>query len=91
VPNPITTTGLSSGSVATNFQSGQTTRDWIESHNAGISAQWPSGNSLKTTWTSVAGPEEVTTVRWPDETDAAFMVRHKGDYVTAMTGALPVP
>jgi hypothetical protein len=89
--NPITTAGLGSGSVSTTHQSGESTRDWIEAHNTAIEPQSASGDKLTTTWTSASGLEKVETFRLPNEDDETFILRHENDYLTAMTGALPIP
>jgi hypothetical protein len=91
VSNPITTTGVAGGPITTTYQSGQTTREWVDTHNAAVGSSTPSGNKLTTTWTSSAGAQEVITNRLQDESDAAFLARHQIDYLTGMTSAPPVP
>jgi hypothetical protein len=91
VSNPINTTGLSGGDVSTTHKSGQTTRDWVDDHNTAVEGTSPDGDTLKTTWTSAAGAESVTTTRMLDEDDEHFLARHEIDYLTGMVGAPPVP
>ncbi len=89
--NPITTSGLQGGDVATDHQSGQSTRQWVDAHDAAIDAAGPKGDKLTTTWTSASGPQSVVTTRWLDEDDAHFLARHEGEYLPAMNAEPPIP
>lgn len=89
--NAITTTGLTGGSVSTPHQSGQSTREWIDAHTAAVDQGTPKNDTLTTTWTSLAGPEQVVTIREPGESDALFLARHEAAYCAEMVTAPPVP
>lgn len=89
--NPITTSGLNGPDISTYHESGQTTREWLESHDKALDTSVPDGDKLTTTWTSAIGPESVSTTRLPDEDDGEFLARHEYEYALAMIGAAPVP
>jgi hypothetical protein len=89
MPNPITTSGLSSGDVSTQHQSGQTTSEWIEEHLENLDAESPAGDTLTTTWTSGAGREQKVTQRQQAESDKDFIQRHRIDFLLSMIEAPP--
>jgi hypothetical protein len=89
--NPITTSGLKGGDVATDHHSGETTQEWVEAHDVAVGAAVPSSDKLTTTWTSAGGPQSTETTRWPDETDEHFVKRHEAGYTDAMVAQPPIP
>jgi hypothetical protein len=89
--NPITTSGLNSGSVSTQHQSAQTTGEWVRSHCESLDSETPAGNTLTTEWTSAGGKEQTVTTRKAGESDATFMARHEAEFATDMTDAPPIP
>jgi hypothetical protein len=91
VSNPITTSGLTGPDISTSQQSGQSTQDWVVKHSTSLDDAEPDGDKLTTTWTSAAGPEEVSTERLTGETDEHFLARHELAYATSMISAPPVP
>jgi hypothetical protein len=91
VSNPITTSGVTGPDISTYHQSGQTTRDWVDDHTKSVDQAVPDGDKLTTTWTSAAGPEEVSTTRHEGEDDEEFLARHEYEYATAMGNAPPIP
>ena len=91
MPNPITTSGLQGGDVATDHQPGQTTQQWVADHDTAIEAAGPKGDKLTTTWTSASGAQSTETTRLPDEDDEHFLARHEAAYFRAMGTEPPIP
>jgi hypothetical protein len=89
--NPISTSGLKSGLVSTNHLSGESTQAWVGRHSTSVELSKPSGNTLKTTWTSANGPQTVSTDRAPNESDESFLLRHILDYSDGMVSEPPIP
>ncbi len=88
--HPITTSGLDSGTISTEHQSGQTIGEWVGAHCETLDAGTPTGDILSTEWTSASGPEKTVTNRRPGESDGAFSSRHKAQFVIAMVDAPPI-
>ena len=91
--NPITTSGLKSGSQVT-YKGGHTTRDWVRSHNNAITGQEVAGDLLVTTWMSKNGMQTCATSRNtgpPEQPDSEFILLHIAQYTTDMISEKPIP
>jgi hypothetical protein len=88
--NSISTSGLNSGTVSTEHQSGQTVHDWVTDHCASVDGDGPGGNKLTTEWMSAGGKESVETDRKQGEDDETFLQRHEAAFLLEMLDAPPV-
>ena len=89
--NPITTSGVRNGPISTTAHSGETTQVWIDRHSTSVESSQPTGNTLKTTWTSASGAQSVSTTRAANESDESFLLRHILDYTGGMVSQPPIP
>jgi hypothetical protein len=88
---PITTEGMSGGSISTSYQPTESTRDWVSRHtDALVASSRPAGNKLTTTWESATGPKSIFTDREAGESDEDFTHRHILAFMLVMLENPPV-
>lgn len=84
----IRTTGLEGGDLVTNYQAGETVRDWVGRHSDAYKNLDPDSTVLRSEWPV---GQSKTTTQQPGESPSLHHARHWNEVVTAMQTNPPDP
>jgi hypothetical protein len=90
MPNSIETTGTNDDPQSTQYESGQSVRDWVSRHIENVSFASSSEQTLESTWMASGGKRSVTTERTSGESDTEFVERHQIEMLLEMLEYEPV-
>jgi hypothetical protein len=91
VANSITTTGTDGGPVSTEYEAGQSIKDWVSRHVENVLYASAVGAKLQTDWYAEDGKHTVQTDRLSGEGDEAFTARHEIEMLIEMLESNPEP